>query len=342
MNNYVMPDYYNKFRCKTGECRQACCQGWTVSITLNEYFKIVNLDCDEKFREKLDQGFYINLRPENDHYATIRKNYYGDCVFHGCDGLCEIHKNFGEKAIPSVCNFYPRNISKEYALEKSCSNSCEKVLELLFENTNPLQFVYEKTNDEVVNYLDEYNICRKRIINTLQNRELPLEERLNKISLQELEIEFDITKTKKSEEIINTLLDYLKLYVDQSSVALDFIELINDSDIINYDNYLKHLYEVIPNFDIYLEKYIVNHVFFTGFPYDKLIGKYDYFIHSLVGVYMLTKIITVFMMKSSAKERDAVDAIAKLYRLIGHSNFHKNIGKYLYKTDKDTILQMVK
>ena len=333
MNQYIYPDYYKNFKCKTGSCRSACCKGWNVSVTLEEYFRVINLDCDALFREKLDRGFYINLKPTSDHYAIIRKDYNGDCVFHGCDGLCEIHKMYGEKAIPSVCNFYPRNVSKELALEKSCSNSCEKVLEMLFKNTNPIEFKNEETHDMCINYSKEYIETRKQIIDIIQTRTLSFKERIKQLSLKFCPITFTDNKVSK-----NILLDYLKLY-KESVVAIEIIEKINSVD--NYGKLEEEIYEKIPDFDIYMEKYIVNHIFFTGYPYDKLNGKYDYMIHSLIGVYELTKYVSCFLMKDKNTKEDLVDIIALLYRLIGHSDFHKMIGKYLYVNVGKDILGLL-
>lgn len=335
MNYYIWLDYYKNFKCKTGSCRSACCKGWNVSVTLDEYFKVINLDCDNNFREKLDRGFYINLKPTSEHYAIIRKDYNGDCVFHGCDGLCEIHKMFGEKAIPSVCNFYPRNISKELALEKSCSNSCEKVLELLFENTDLVKIEYEETSDTCINPSEEYTKTRKQIIDILQTRDLDFKDRIKLISSKFCPIEF--TENKVSKEI---LIDYLKLY-KESVVSREIIEKIEAIDKNTIEKLEKEIYKKIPNFDMYLEKYLVNHVFFTGYPYDKLNGKYNYMIHSLIGVYELTKYVSYLLMKDKNTTEDLVDIIAFLYRLIGHSDFHKMIGKYLYANVGNDILGLL-
>lgn len=334
MNNYIQLDYYKNFKCKCGECRSSCCEGWNVSVTLQEYFKLNNLECTEYFRKKLNDAFYIELKPTIDHYAIIKKNYEGDCVFHGNDGLCELHKNFGEQNIPSICNFYPRYINKEMALERSCSNSCEKVLEMLFENDLKLEIEYYETDDQLINANKEYELSRKKMIEVLQTRSMSLKEKIYEISKKD--INFD---SKKIDNEI--LIDYLRLY-NKSPVAKEIVEQIdaitNDLNNYSYDILLKHVYNVIPSYDIYLEKYLINHIFFTNFPYDKLIGKYDYYIHSLVGVYELSKYVTVMLMKDKQTKSELIDILAFLYRLIGHSNFHKEIGKYLYsKIGKDIL-----
>ena len=40
MEKYLIPNYFKKFKCKCGDCRNTCCVGWTVTMSVNEYFKI--------------------------------------------------------------------------------------------------------------------------------------------------------------------------------------------------------------------------------------------------------------------------------------------------------------
>ena len=46
-------------------------------------------------------------------------------------------------------------------------------------------------------------------------------------------------------------------------------------------------------------------------------------------------------MKDKNTTEDLVDIIAFLYRLIGHSDFHKMIGKYLYANVGNDILGLL-
>lgn len=323
MNKWIMPKYYNEFKCKIGMCRNVCCKGWTVSVNLQEYYKVITLECDSIFREKIDRGLYVNLRPTTDKYAVLRKNYFGDCTFHGEDGYCEIQKNFGINSIPSVCNLYPRNISTEFALEKSCSNSCEKVLELLFENNDKFQVIEEETSDKPVCFNEQYLSIRKIIINILSNRDKNILERIKDIYEKYPNyFEFQEANFRK------LALEYLELYKDKSDVAFDYLQEIKENND-SYEKLEQHLYDVLPNANIYFEKFLVNHIFFTGFPYDKLKGILKEGIYSLIGIYELTRYIALVSMKNKNKLDEFVDAIAKLYRLIGHSDFHKYIGKYI-------------
>ena len=41
---YLIPDYFSDFKCKMGACRAACCEGWAVSVSMTDYFKLLGLE----------------------------------------------------------------------------------------------------------------------------------------------------------------------------------------------------------------------------------------------------------------------------------------------------------
>ena len=47
---YLAPDYYPSFRCKQGKCRAACCEGWPISVTMNDYFTLLGVECSPELR----------------------------------------------------------------------------------------------------------------------------------------------------------------------------------------------------------------------------------------------------------------------------------------------------
>ncbi len=40
-HDFLVPDYFPRFACKMGECRAACCRGWPVSISMENYFRLL-------------------------------------------------------------------------------------------------------------------------------------------------------------------------------------------------------------------------------------------------------------------------------------------------------------
>jgi hypothetical protein len=51
---YLVPDYYDHFSCKMGECRAACCEGWPISISLEDYYHLMSEECSPELRQKLE------------------------------------------------------------------------------------------------------------------------------------------------------------------------------------------------------------------------------------------------------------------------------------------------
>ena len=58
---YLVPDYYPAFACKMGACRSACCEGWPISFSLTDYFKLLSVECSPELRRKIEAlGFEAN------------------------------------------------------------------------------------------------------------------------------------------------------------------------------------------------------------------------------------------------------------------------------------------
>ena len=41
---YLAPDYVPGFACKMGACRAACCEGWPISFSMTDYFRLIGVD----------------------------------------------------------------------------------------------------------------------------------------------------------------------------------------------------------------------------------------------------------------------------------------------------------
>lgn len=185
-HKYRVPEYYDDFSCKGGACRSTCCSGWGISFSVKEYFRLLGIECSGELRRKLDGAFHISEHPTEDRYAQISPNWRGDCPLHMENGLCQLHAECGEEALSSVCRLYPRGVHAAFARECSCANSCEAVLELLFEMEEPMRFVERELSieaPEAPQDRDEtaaryYEPLRKMVIEALQNRKYDLSQRL--------------------------------------------------------------------------------------------------------------------------------------------------------------------
>ena len=51
---YLVPDYYPAFSCKMGACRSACCVGWPITFSLEDYFRLTGSECSPELRQRSD------------------------------------------------------------------------------------------------------------------------------------------------------------------------------------------------------------------------------------------------------------------------------------------------
>ena len=42
---WLKADYYDGFACKCGQCRNSCCEGWEIAVGMQDYFRLIGLDC---------------------------------------------------------------------------------------------------------------------------------------------------------------------------------------------------------------------------------------------------------------------------------------------------------
>ncbi len=184
-----MPDYYPHFACKGGACRATCCRGWDVSLPMDEYFRLLGLDCSPELRARLDGAFHAADAPSPERYAQISHNWLGDCPMQREDGLCALQCECGETALPAVCRRYPRGARGLFDRECACSNSCEAVLEMFWDREAPLGFVEgsdgglfpEAAPAPEPRRAQRYRAIRALCFGTMQNRSLSLAQRLLQI-----------------------------------------------------------------------------------------------------------------------------------------------------------------
>ena len=83
---YLVPDYYPAFACKMGACRSACCEGWPISFSLTDYFKLLSVECSPELRRKIDGAMHLCEYPSPEAYAQITPRYDGQCPMRLADG----------------------------------------------------------------------------------------------------------------------------------------------------------------------------------------------------------------------------------------------------------------
>lgn len=378
---YLVPDYYRKFSCKMGKCRTACCDGWPVSFSLEDYFKLTSCECGEDLRRRMDMGIKVCLSPSPDRYAEIVPRYDGRCPMHRDDGKCAIQAELGESALSHVCRLYPRGVKTSPYKECALANSCEGVLELLFDIDEPLSFSKEKITIQpppqgerttVFNTFGREQEIRLWLIRQLQRREYPFPERLMLFgkSLQALEQVLDAKEayaldkllsgpfdgTPPSFEIgeehllygIATMERFTEFLDDRSESLRGYGERAlkyfgeYDNCYGNYANAKRRFEKQFPKWEVWVEHMLVNSMFFEQFPFqDRPIGLWNEFV-AICAVYAILRFLSLGCATDNMSEY--VDMCAAVFRLINHTSFDSYAAGALFGlgcTDPQKIYNII-
>lgn len=348
--NFAIPDYYPRFTCKGTTCRNSCCDGWDIAISMEQYFKVLSLPCKKKIREKLDRAFSIVPNPTPERYAMVRANFEGDCPLHMENGYCLLHSQCGEDALPNICRLFPRAPKSNYANECSCSNSCERVLEQLFEQDTPMTFENKELSFVLPNEENKitekeralYQKVRFFTFELLSNRAYPLPTRILMIGKALMKWDKDPDAFINSEDLVvssyqkdiqltyQTVLNISEWFIDNSrSISEDcqsFLNYYNEGNLEEkYLQGLIHLNEVLPKNELYFEKMLINNLFFRQYPFqDRSVDLTDEFF-SLCGIYLFIRYMAISYMRDKSSLEDFIDIMAKTFRVIDHTRFEHNI-----------------
>ena len=324
---FTVPNYYKSFICKCGDCRTPCCGGWSVTVSMREYFELLSLECSDELKRKIDCALCVVNGGENK-YARLTPSWLGTCHLQREDGLCAVHAECGEWALPNICRMYPRCARSGEVLRLCCSSSCEKTVELFMEQNEPISFDRESyAQDAFVDdglTADEFE-RQMEYIKILQNRDLCVKERL--IGLYEFMFGKELESGKIKE--IDALLPIIEYYSNNSDNVSELCEKyfkIKNEEL--YAGAERCLYEKYPDFDVLLEHLLVNHVFYYAFPKtdDRIDEEGAFF--ALCVVYALTKLFAAAAVYGAKDGEDVKviisDAVSAFYRLCEHSAFAYN------------------
>lgn len=367
-NKFLVPDYFSDFSCKMGKCRSACCIGWTISFSREDYFRLVSMNCNAKFRKRLDLAFHPSENPTPEKYVEISPRYDGNCPLRLDDGRCGIHAEFGEDYLAAVCRLYPRGIRSDGGFECSCANSCEAVLELLFERKEPIRFEEKELCFDIPPHQKRFfqfetfgheQEMRLWLIKQMQNRKLPLPQRLMMLGLSLKEIEDSIAA--KDEERLERILAFPPAEISKPPVifqkhlefglktARSLLKLMDDrsasirsfgEEALEYfgtgekalGRYLsaKEVFEKkFPKWEIWFEHMLVNHMFFEQFPFQSRPESFWNEFVGLCAIYTLLRFLSVGWMAKRENKEDFVDAAAAAFRLIDHTEFERYSSQIL-------------
>jgi len=362
---FVVPQYYDSFRCKMGACRQSCCQGWPIALSRREYYRVSSLAWPRALRRRLDSSICILDAATADRYAAINPDMQGECPLHGADGLCRLQGKGGAEALPQICRLYPRGIRTAYRLEAGMANSCEGVVEMLADISAPLTFSMQAITD--LPPADQlpvdaqtapiYVTVRSQAIALLQDRRLPISHRLSALGrlCQTVDAGHDVgsvgpepdepsSDAERRQMALIQAWDLLESFADRNDDLCLYIDaaMANGQRRVLSDWELRcaRFDDANPGFQVLTEQLIVNHVWFSGFPFAHL-GQPAY--HAWLALVAGQLLIRLLVVQNAASAGSSlIDMLAAAYRLIEHSSFDQSEPWHLIKTHADvqTLLRL--
>jgi len=295
---------------------------------MSEYFKLLSLECSNELRHKINCALCINNGGNEYEYARLTPSWLGTCHLQREDGLCAVHAECGEWALPNICRVYPRCARSGEILRLCCSSSCEKTVELFMDMSEPMGF--EKavlSNDAYVDdgmTQDEFD-KQMEYIKILQIRDISMENRL--LELYKYMFGRHIS-TSMPEKIhaLTVILDYYKDHSDSIAQISEKYESVREKGLI--EKALIELERVYPDFDILVEHLLVNHVFYSAFPKGEMRINDEQAFLALCVLYSLTRLFAAVSVFEAAPDADIKtiisDTVSAFYRLCEHSSFAYN------------------
>ncbi|MGD9910476.1 MAG: flagellin lysine-N-methylase [Candidatus Izemoplasmatales bacterium] len=358
-SRFLVPTFYSKFKCKGSDCRNTCCHGWTVTVSQKEYFVLHGVSTNKTLRDKIDRAFIPFTNPTSSRYAEIRHNYDGDCPLLAKNGFCSLHSSLGEKVLPSVCRYYPRGPRNTYGYESTVTNSCEKTLELLFEDTSPISFEEKDLSFEMVlpnkrenqDEINLYQLTKNQCFRILSNRLYSLPHRIHMVGI--LLQKLDLKESINLEEIyatsfqglltldsIQTMIEISKWFIDRNSSLSDYFETIlkeyHDQDpLAYYQVKQRNFHQNLVDHEVMYEKMLINNLYFRQFPFQEYTINFNEEYISLVAKYMMIRFLGVHLYDGEKLE-NFVDVMAKSFRVIAHTKFEKTMIQLLKQLHADS------
>lgn len=386
---FLVPDYFSEFSCKMGACRAACCEGWPITVSMQNYFRLIGMNCKKSLRERLDIGLRVLDRPSVDEYARFEPRYDGNCPLRMADGRCALHAESGEDALPEICRLYPRGIhlSEGGGYECSLADSCEATLEIFFDRDKPISFVERKMTLAMPQFgrptivfetMGHEREIRMRLIEIMQDRDRTLPERIIGVGLFLRELERVIDRGDKdsfvallreksllsemfelsddlNEELSNKRVsgENLRFGLRVARQTVDILDARSESirkcgeaaiayfggsdgDIDRYFAAKTRFEKAFPKWEIFYEHMLVNHIFFSKFPFqDRPESLYDEFI-GLCGVYTVLRFLGLGSAADEPRRDLLIDGMAAAFRLIDHTEYDRYISHILKRLDCTT------
>lgn len=313
--------YFDEFSCKTVKCRNNCCQKWIVGLDKEDYQRIMEADCSEELRYRLEIAFKIPRRMLSKNYRVFAMDKNGLCPLLSADGLCTLQIECGQEMIPKICRRFPR-IRNEYA---NCDiyvgqTGCERVVEQLF-NTDK----FELTNRNKLNEISEQDEKLSGLLDVLdilQDKAIPLERRIELICGEN---SFADERKLFNISVLNMRTIFNEFY-NTPQYSKDTLERYDCSQ--GYDNYLTDFSvfeKKYPEWRRYFENILANHIVVMEYPYVDTEIKPGDTRGGLKTIYMFMRMISAANTRDAEGMAPLVDSLLRLFRLAEQPNFYRNV-----------------
>ncbi len=338
---YLVADYYPGFACKCGLCRANCCVGWPVTISREEYDRMLSAPCSEEYRQEIKEALRPNFAPEEARYAHIVHDKHARCRLLGEDGLCSLQKAAGESVLPDVCRLYPRNRRSVGGIaECALSLSCEAVTEAALASRQPIDFVETEIGEEPLFAIDmnpqQYEECRQAI-RILEDRSRSLPERLIRLGEEMFGCSEHCDEEEGSLDAVRVLYQLASDFSGKNKVAgplcmeaLSFYGITGKEklsreeagELLNrYREAGEHVFSGLEDWQEAAERLLVTHAFYNNFPHVGGTSDGARAFYGLAAVYAFVKFVFVGNLRRWESREEIADVLADLFRLIEHSDF---------------------
>lgn len=329
------------------------------------------LDCGVRVLQHPTEEEYARFEPRYDGNCPLRMQD-GRCALHAELGegilpdVCRLYPR----------GFRAEN--GQY--ECSCANSCEAVLELLLDKKEPISFLRTKLTVQMpplpprnsfFETLGESQRIRLYLISVIQARELPLPLRILHLGgvLDEMDRAVAAGDRAWLERILNGSVPAPQ--ADERSVdtahlqmglqvAGDMISILDERSqsiracgeaalayfgsgsgaVERYQTAHAHFQSLFPDWEIFYEHMLVNHMFFSQFPFqDRPESLHSEYV-ALCAVYAILRFLGLGCMAEQQVRSALVDGMAATFRLIDHTEFDRYAAHLLARLGCTTQAQL--
>ena len=120
--------YMTQFSCIGPDCPDHCCGGWQITMSSAQA---------QKLYEVLPESQHQHITLFKDDMMCIDNSGKGSCLFLTEQRWCSVHRDYGEKKLPNICQNFPRKYSPiDHYTEMSGQLSCPEVTRLLLQDSD--------------------------------------------------------------------------------------------------------------------------------------------------------------------------------------------------------------